>query len=917
MRRKRVNRTKFMTALGVTLVLLAGVLWLAAAQDGETAAPPPVSVPMHPDFPLLDADGVNVLESGAAVSTMNTCGACHDADFIQEHSFHADVGLSEMGAPGSIAGGRSWDTSPGNFGKWNPLTYRYLSPQGDEIVDMTTAEWVQSLGARHAGGGPAQYSRDGRLLTDLEPDAGNVETSIHDPETGELVAWDWQESGIVEMNCFLCHTADPDNDARIAALQAGEFGWANTATLAATGVVTDTGGVWQWNSDAFDAAGNVTAATLAIQDPTNENCGSCHGLVHVDARTPLVADECSPQQWTTITTGQIVSPQKLSESGLNLSDKQDLSRSWDVHAERVINCTDCHYSLNNPVYYQEPADTRPDHLLFDPRRIDIGEYLYRPIHQFAKGNSAQGSLAPQFDNTLRRCESCHSIEATHNWLPYKDKHMTAVSCESCHVPTLYAPSRQYMDWTVLHADGTPHVSCRGIEGEGPTFGTALISSYEPVLLPREDADGTPKLAPFNLISAWYWVYGDPERPAPLEIVQAAWLEGDDYHPDIVAAFDGDGSGQIEETELVIDSEAKETAVARRLAALGLENPRIAGDVQPYSISHNVAHGDWVTKDCRTCHSDDSRLAQPLVLSDRTPGGVLPTPTGGGSVHWTGEIASGEDGLLRFQPQTEKAGLYVLGHNAVSIIDWIGVLMFLGVLVGVTAHGGLRFFTTRRRAQQQEPEIQEVYMYDVYERLWHWLQTAAILLLIFTGLIIHKPDMFGIFSFSYVVQVHNILAAVLVINAALSLFYHLVSGEIRQYLPRPRGFFDQAIVQAKFYLNGIFKGEAHPFDKTRQRKLNPLQQITYFAILNVLLPLQIITGALMWGAQRWPDVAAALGGLPFLAPFHTLIAWSFASFVVMHVYLTTTGHEPLASIKAMMLGWDEVEVGHAPTPQSGD
>jgi hypothetical protein len=29
--------------------------------------------------------------------------------------------------------------------------------------------------------------------------------------------------------------------------------------------------------------------------------------------------------------------------------------------------------------------------------------------------------------------------------------------------------------------------------------------------------------------------------------------------------------------------------------------------------------------------------------------------------------------------------------------------------------------------------------------------------------------------------------------------------------------------------------------------------------------------------------------------------------VAHVYLTTTGPTPLASIKAMMVGWDEVEV----------
>jgi thiosulfate reductase cytochrome b subunit len=170
-----------------------------------------------------------------------------------------------------------------------------------------------------------------------------------------------------------------------------------------------------------------------------------------------------------------------------------------------------------------------------------------------------------------------------------------------------------------------------------------------------------------------------------------------------------------------------------------------------------------------------------------------------------------------------------------------------------------------------------------------------------------------FGFQDMVLIHNGLALVLVINAAFALVYHLVSGEIRQFLPHPYGFFDQMVSQAKYYLHDIFRGNAHPFEKTPQRKLNPLQQLTYLAILNVLLPLQIITGALMWGAQRFPDLTAQLGGLGFLAPFHTLIAWAFATFIVLHVYLTTTGHTPVANIKAMMMGWEETH--HTDSGQS--
>ena len=36
--------------------------------------------------------------SGQAVSTMQTCGSCHDTTFIEQHSFHADLGLSDFGA---------------------------------------------------------------------------------------------------------------------------------------------------------------------------------------------------------------------------------------------------------------------------------------------------------------------------------------------------------------------------------------------------------------------------------------------------------------------------------------------------------------------------------------------------------------------------------------------------------------------------------------------------------------------------------------------------------------------------------------------------------------------------------------------------------------------------------------------------
>jgi thiosulfate reductase cytochrome b subunit len=199
------------------------------------------------------------------------------------------------------------------------------------------------------------------------------------------------------------------------------------------------------------------------------------------------------------------------------------------------------------------------------------------------------------------------------------------------------------------------------------------------------------------------------------------------------------------------------------------------------------------------------------------------------------------------------------------------------------------------------------MYQAYERFWHWLQTVAIVVLLFTGLIIHRPDIFGAFSFNGVVIVHNVIAAILAINAVLALFYHIATENIRRYIPHPHGFFDDTFRQIIYYTKGIFEGGEHPFEKTPGKRLNPLQQATYFVILTFLLPLQGLTGVLMWGVQKWPAAANLFGGLPVLAPFHSLVAWTFASFIVVHVYLTTTGATPLEAMRGMITGWEEVEV----------
>ncbi|MEJ2759493.1 MAG: cytochrome b/b6 domain-containing protein, partial [Anaerolineales bacterium] len=252
-----------------------------------------------------------------------------------------------------------------------------------------------------------------------------------------------------------------------------------------------------------------------------------------------------------------------------------------------------------------------------------------------------------------------------------------------------------------------------------------------------------------------------------EMLDAAYLDGDSYAPEIVQALDENGNGKVDIAELKLDTDAKVAVVAGRLADQGLEAPRIQAEVQPYSINHNVAGSEWATRDCETCHTEDSRLAEPVQLAGYVPGGVIPQFVQDNNTITEGEMFVDDDGALYYQPAPEKQELYIFGHNSISWIDWFGVIMFLGVLGGVSVHGGIRAWVARKQAQHH-PEIEKIYMYTFYERLWHWLQALTIFILAFTGLVIHKPEMFGMFSFKGVVLVHNIMAGLLVANAVLAL-----------------------------------------------------------------------------------------------------------------------------------------------------
>ena len=218
----------------------------------------------------------------------------------------------------------------------------------------------------------------------------------------------------------------------------------------------------------------------------------------------------------------------------------------------------------------------------------------------------------------------------------------------------------------------------------------------------------------------------------------------------------------------------------------------------------------------------------------------------------------------------------MGSPGSNWSDRLGLLMLLGVVLGVTLHGGYRLIS-RRQYPPHAFNTRREYIFSGYERLWHWVMAVSVIALILTGLQIHFPGRINLFGASRAVSIHNFFAVVLMINAFLALFYHLATAAIRQFLPEREGLAEELTNQTKYYLRDIFKGLPAPFRRTPERKLNVLQQITYFSLLNVLFPLQIVTGALIWLVGTYPSFGPMVGGLSIIAPLHNLGSWMFITF----------------------------------------
>ncbi len=320
-------------------------------------------------------------------STRQTCGACHDVEKIGQ-GYHFVMDWDKADDHRFKGTKTPWLISTGLTGGLTPVGFFQLAKKENTLpdqMDLTAFEFISRFpkGAKgyikpgcagcHPGGGMLEYDRDGfRYDKRLAKNPGLANTL-----DGDYYQSRWDKTGVIEPDCFFCHSSRYQMQKRLGQLKHLNFKWAG---VAASGIGQVSGRVDKgeiprviYNKRLFNEDGSFVMPEMLVK-PRAENCLLCHDTIDMGKRGTTWNDPVNP----------------------------------DVHHLAGLTCIDCHFG-------------------------DIN-------HNFAKGNAAANTVRDDLDNTMRSCRDCHTTgykgatRMVHKKI--RKNHLDTLSCEACHIPQL-------------------------------------------------------------------------------------------------------------------------------------------------------------------------------------------------------------------------------------------------------------------------------------------------------------------------------------------------------------------------------------------------------------------------------------------------------------------------------------------------
>jgi hypothetical protein len=466
----------------------------------------------HLPIPLLDPLGDWIeLGSTAPYSGRQTCGPCHDLTIIT-NGFHFQQGRTDTAGHVVIQDdyfqdGRTWEKSPGRFGRFSQATARVLASKtsADESkIDSTPFDWIQNCSGCHPGGGPGEFDRDGRKLFDESTGLFGYETAgltaqdvrldgdyaYMNRSTGQLSHAPWHVTGVSEPDCLTCHRT--------------ERTWINGADMNRT-----------WRANIL-AAGPALTDLKGVPVPAflaaaTAGQGWFSSLVTNPAPPKLQIDYS-----VGIDDGSLVSPdaQHVSLATQSLRSPPRDQVCFGCHRDMTgvagviwFDDRDIHYAKFNNLRDQDPGnDIAPQHSAAcnycHPGNIE---------HNFAKGNSLQIQQRNDLDYVgLRACRDCHleTSPVRHPEAPVVPGEVTVhlvppfeiLACQACHMPYLFSRATLFIDTTLGGAGRTSqYLSADPLDPANPDK-----SRWYPALKKKRDSDGVERWFPTNYWVNIYW-----------------------------------------------------------------------------------------------------------------------------------------------------------------------------------------------------------------------------------------------------------------------------------------------------------------------------------------------------------------------------------------------------------------------------
>ena len=551
----------------------------------------------------------------------------------------------------------------------------------DEI-DLTSFEFVATgdpkmpevpgCGGCHPGGGGMELDRDGKRY-DLRLKA---EPQLAQSLDGDYYQSRWDQSGVVEADCFVCHLPGYRFGERNKQLKMWNFKWASTQ---ASGIGQVAGAVKEgqepkvtYNKRLFNEDGKIVL-DLAYPPPA-ENCNFCHSMSDVKKR------------------------------GFSWNDPVN----YDIHNSRGMSCAQCHPAIED-------------------KKLKIT----RLQHNFAKGQENVSTVRDDLDfKGFKTCQECHregymgAPRPAH--LSIRPNHLEKLACETCHIPALHRAAGEGFDVTtgamINIAKLTPAPGAKKL-GEEFTW------------YPRYQHLKRGKLAPVNpLLPVFYTNKNQDGRYYPLfmrEIkkaygpVAAQLKPKNPMRPDLHTP---------EEIKLMLTSLSKTLQGNKRFQAISptyhkggkiyslsdqgqvveAADTTWVGHLEGFNINHNVAPATLAlgAKGCGDCHSDEAHMFKGQIVTDLFGDDGKPTL-----------INSGR--LFGCQPWAYTINkihqLYLTPY-----VSW-GILLLVFLLV-------LHYTGQGPKGTDFYGEPPTILRFSLAERWTHLFRMVSFLLLFFTGYI---------------------------------------------------------------------------------------------------------------------------------------------------------------------------------------